>query len=125
MTRSTLWNLAGSGLPLVVALFTIPVVIRGMGVERFGALTLVWAFLGYFALFDLGLGRAVIRLTARHLAPGRADDSAESMLGTALVLSAALGLAGMLVMLAAGHVVLGATSRTRHRACSANSASRS
>jgi O-antigen/teichoic acid export membrane protein len=91
-----------------VALFTIPIVIRGLGIERFGALTLIWAFLGYFALFDLGLGRAVIRLTARHLAPGRESESADSMVGTALVVSAGLGVAGTLVMLAAGHMLLGA-----------------
>ena len=91
-----------------MALFTIPIVLRGLGVERFGALTLIWAFLGYFALFDLGLGRAVIRLAARQLAPGGAYDRAETMIGTAVAVSAVLGLAGMLVMLAVGHVMLGA-----------------
>jgi hypothetical protein len=45
------------------------IVVRGFGVERFGA-PLIWAFLGYFAPFDVGLGRAVSTCRCQ-LAPGR------------------------------------------------------
>src|SRR6266851_6804804 len=57
--RHTFMNLAGLGLPLVAAIFTIPSLIRKLGDERFGLLTLVWAIVGYFGLFDFGLGRAL------------------------------------------------------------------
>ena len=57
--RHAVMNLAGLGLPLIAAVFTIPVLIRHLGNERFGLLTLIWAIVGYFGLFDFGLGRAL------------------------------------------------------------------
>jgi O-antigen/teichoic acid export membrane protein len=102
LTRNTLWNLLGQGVPLLVALFTIPLVIRGFGVERFGVLTLVWALLGYFTLFDLGLGRAVTWLVARQTPESRLDDPG-ALLGTAIAASAGLGVLGAAILLVAGH----------------------
>jgi O-antigen/teichoic acid export membrane protein len=61
---NTLWNVIGQGLPLGVAVFFIPRLIHELGIERFGALTLVWTFLNYFGLFDLGIGRAMTQLLA-------------------------------------------------------------
>lgn len=69
LAKNTLINFAGFVLPLAVGLITIPLIVSGFGVERFGLLTLAWAIIGYFSLFDLGLGRAIIR---RHGA-GRND----------------------------------------------------
>jgi O-antigen/teichoic acid export membrane protein len=55
----TIWNIAGSAVPLVVAAATIPHLVNSLGVESFGVLTLIWTLIGYFSLFDLGLGRAI------------------------------------------------------------------
>ena len=33
----------------------------------FGVLSLVWMFIGYFSLFDLGLGRATTKLVAEKI----------------------------------------------------------
>ena len=63
LARNTIWNLIGYGVPLVVALFAIPLLIKGLGTDRFGVLTLAWVFIGYLSLFDLGLGRALKRLS--------------------------------------------------------------
>jgi len=54
VVRNTWWNLLGWTLPILVALFAIPPLIRGLGAERFGILAVAWAVMGYFALFDLG-----------------------------------------------------------------------
>ena len=59
LRRNTLWNLAGAGAPLLVALFAIPYLLHALGTEGFGVLTLVWALIGYFSLFDFGVGRAL------------------------------------------------------------------
>jgi O-antigen/teichoic acid export membrane protein len=68
LARSSLHNLAGLSTPLVVALVTVPVVVRTLGPERFGLVALAWTVAGYFALFDLGLGRAVTKLGAEAVA---------------------------------------------------------
>lgn len=55
----TIWNIAGSAVPLVVAAIAVPHLVHSLGVESFGVLTLIWTLIGYFSLFDLGLGRAI------------------------------------------------------------------
>lgn len=96
LARNTAVNLVGFGLPLAVALVTVPYVIAGFGTERFGLLALTWAVVGYFGMFDLGLGQAVVRNLSRALAAGdRARIGA--VVGSALALFAALGVLGGLV----------------------------
>ena len=68
LARYTGWNLFGFCAPIAVALVAIPILTSQMGDDRFGALALVWMLVGYFTLFDLGLGRAMTRLTAAKLA---------------------------------------------------------
>ena len=58
LARNTVWNLIGYGAPLVVAVFAIPLLVRGLGTSRFGVLTLAWVLVGYLSIFDLGLSRA-------------------------------------------------------------------
>ena len=57
LARNTIWNLVGQVAPMCVALFAIPVLIRHIGTDRFAILTIAWMVVGYFSLFDLGLGR--------------------------------------------------------------------
>lgn len=66
--RNTIWNLAGAGIPLIFAAFCIPYVIGKIGVERFGVLTIIWVLIGYFSLFDFGLGRALTQRISSALA---------------------------------------------------------
>ncbi len=62
LVRNALLNLVGQGSPLLVALIAIPLLIKGLGTDRFGVLTLAWIVVGYFGLFDLGLGRALTKM---------------------------------------------------------------
>ena len=90
LARNTLWNLAGNGAPLLVAVFSIPILIHGLGKDRFGVLTLAWALIGYASLFDIGLGRALTQLVAKKLGGGE-DHEIPALAWTSLLLMAALG----------------------------------
>lgn len=98
VTRNTLFNLIGESLPLLVALFAIPLLIEGLGLPRFGILTISWMIVGYFSLFDFGLGRAMTKLVAEKL--GTADEpKIPGIVWTSLVLMFLLGMLGVIVLL--------------------------
>lgn len=101
LIKNTIYNLAGLGLPLLVAVFCIPVLIRELGDARFGLLTLIWAVVSYFGLFDLGLGRALTQLLAVAIVE-KDEKRAGSLVATATALMAVLGIfAGILMALLA------------------------
>lgn len=79
---------------MLVAVFTIPELIRILGKDRFGVLALVWAVIGYASLFDLGLGRALTQLVAKKL---EGDDHRDlpALAWTSLLLLLLLGVLGM------------------------------
>jgi O-antigen/teichoic acid export membrane protein len=93
------WNLFGLCAPMLVAFFSIPLFIRGLGAERFGALTLVWMLVGYFGILDLGMGRAMTKMTAEVLGKDRPEDLPR-VFWTALWMMVALGLFGALAIVA-------------------------
>ena len=97
LARNAAWNLLTQGAPMAAAVITIPVLIAGIGTDRFGVLTLAWIFLGYFSLFDLGLGRALTKLVADELGRG-AKEEIPALVWTAMALMAALGAVGGLVV---------------------------
>ena len=59
LRKNTLWNIVGVAAPFLIGVVTIPYLIKTLGIEAFGVLTLIWALIGYFSLFDFGLGRAL------------------------------------------------------------------
>jgi O-antigen/teichoic acid export membrane protein len=93
LARNVIWNLIGNGAPMIVAIFSIPILIRELGKDRFGVLALAWALIGYASLFDLGLGRALTQLVAKKLGAGE-DGEVPVLVWTSLVLMLLLGLAG-------------------------------
>ncbi|HUK46113.1 MAG TPA: flippase [Terriglobales bacterium] len=88
---NSLWNFAGQISPLLLAAFAIPVLIHGLGVNRFGVLTLVWILVGYFSFFDLGMGRAITKLLAEKIALNDLG-SAASLIWTAAFSMMLLGI---------------------------------
>lgn len=97
--RDVVWNVAGTGLPLVAAVIATPALIDGLGAAKFGLLSLAWIVVGYFSLFDLGLGRALTHLVAERMG---FDDSSSvpSLVWTGIALLAVLGVAGAAVSIA-------------------------
>lgn len=94
--KHTAYNLLGAVLPLGLSLVTIPIYIRLIGDSRYGVLAVAWLLLGYFGLFDLGLGRA----TAQRIASLGDASAAQraSTFWTALVMNGSLGVFGGLII---------------------------
>jgi O-antigen/teichoic acid export membrane protein len=97
LARNTLWNLLGNAAPMLVAAICIPLLIKGLGTDRFGVLTLVWALIGYATLFDFGLGRALTQLVATKLGSGE-DHEVPTLVWTSLLLLLLVGLLGAVLV---------------------------
>jgi O-antigen/teichoic acid export membrane protein len=99
VARNATVNLLGECLSGIIGLLSIPVVIRGMGTEAFGILSLGWVLLSYFTLFDVGLARATTKLASEALGRGE-NERLPSIVGTTLVCQSALGVLGAVCMAA-------------------------
>src|SRR5207247_1385784 len=97
LAASAAWSLTAQVIPAMAGIITIPFIIRSLGVERFGVLTLAWMVIGYFGLFDLGLGRAVTKFAAELLASPR-DARMNGLVWTTWYLMLAIGLVGAAVL---------------------------
>jgi O-antigen/teichoic acid export membrane protein len=95
LAKNTGWNLAGQLLPMFVAVVSIPQLIRGIGVDRFGILSMAWIVISYFSLFDLGIGRAVTKLVAEKIGGGE-EHAIAPLAWTAMLLMLLLGVTGAL-----------------------------
>ena len=98
LARNTVWNVIGQVVPYLVAIISIPVLISSLGTERFGILTLVWLIIGYFNLFNLGLGRALTQLVSERMGKGT-DEEIPELTWTGLFLMFMLGLTGTVVLM--------------------------
>ncbi len=101
LLRSGVFSLATSAAPIVVALIAIPLLTRQLGTERLGLLALAWAWLGYAALLDFGLGRALTRMVAESDAGETIEAPIDAFIATAhvtlTVVGAIVGLLGALI----------------------------
>lgn len=75
----------------------MPFVVRGLGTERFGLLSLAWVVMGYFTIFDLGLGRATTKYVAEALGKGE-DRLVPQIIWTAASVQAIMGFVGALAL---------------------------
>lgn len=97
LKRNTIWNMLGAGIPFLLGIVTIPYLLRRVGVESFGILTLVWSMIGYFSLFDFGLGRALTQQVAAKRAEGQIEEL-PSLIKTGLLFTLGAGLAGGILL---------------------------
>jgi len=96
LARNTVLNLVGNVGPMAVALVAIPLLIRGVGTDRFGVLVIAWMVVGYFTLFDMGIGRATTKFVAERLALGAVEDLPQ-LIWTSIAMMAGFGTVGGLV----------------------------
>lgn len=92
-------------MPLVAAVVCVPYLVQGLGITRFGFLTIAWVIVGYFGLFDFGIGRAL----TRSVASSRAENGGalgRPIVWTGLLLLAGIGLVGVGAIFAVGGLAL-------------------
>jgi len=92
LKQHTAYNLLGAIIPIAVSLLTIPAYLHAVGDARFGILAVTWLLLGYFGLFDLGLGMA----TSHHIAAagGGAEAEVAQIFWSALLTNLLIGVIG-------------------------------
>ena len=94
IVRNTAINLISRVILLPIGLLVIPVILRGMGTDRFGIFSLTWVLLNYFAILDFGLSQAATKFIAAELnkgdsrlIPGLFWTSSLIMVGIGMVLT--------------------------------------
>lgn len=95
--KNTLWNLVGSGAPLLIGAITIPYLLKEMRVELFGVLTLIWVLIGYFSLFDFGLGRALTQILSK-LRYSESKEYLSNIASVGIILICYLGIFGGIIL---------------------------
>jgi O-antigen/teichoic acid export membrane protein len=86
-------------LSALVAFGALPLIIHGLGSERFGLLTLLWSLVGYLSVFDLGSGQALLRYLPRHVAAGNGGEAA-LVIRMSVLVAAGMGVIGAAVIVA-------------------------
>ena len=97
IAKNTLFIFFARFIPLLAALISIPYLIRYLGVEKMGLLSLVWVIIGYFSLFDIGLGRAVTQKVSELLG-GDQEFRISKIFWNSLLLQFFMGLIGGLFL---------------------------
>ena len=79
LAKNTFLSVLTQVLPMFVAVATTPYVIHGLGISRYGILTLSGVMLGYLSLVDFGLGRATVKYVAETLGKGALERTRKIM----------------------------------------------
>ena len=95
----SIWNLLGTGIPFGFAIVCMPLLLHKLGPDRYGLLLLAWGVVGYFSLFDFGLGRAITQLVAR--AYGVSPAEAVPVIATGVLALGVFGTVGGLILYSA------------------------
>lgn len=74
IAKNVIFNLMGYGLPLLLAIIIIPTLIKNLGDEKFGILTLAWVIIGYFSFFDFGISRALTKIVAEKIGVKKLEE---------------------------------------------------
>ena len=77
IAKNTIYNLLGNIIPAIFALVFIPLLIKGLGTERFGILSIAWMIIGYFSFFDFGIGKGLTKIIAEKIGSNQSDQIAK------------------------------------------------
>jgi O-antigen/teichoic acid export membrane protein len=105
LIKNTGLNVVGQGIPLIVAVAAIPFITRGLGADRYGILSIAWVVIGYFAIVDLGLGRATTKFVAEALGKDKSEQ-VPAILWTSLAVQLFLGAMGSIILIIVSPVLV-------------------
>ena len=88
----TTFNILGKAIPMVAALVGIPIIIEHLGKDLFGILAIVWVFVGYTSILDMGLPRGIIKVLSDNA--NASPDKKRIIIGTALTMMISFGVIG-------------------------------
>jgi len=100
IARNTVLNLIGFSLPLVAAVFCIPVVVAKLGLQMFGILALAWVINNYALMFDLGVTQAIIKFISELRGQLKTKEEA-SILWSGVCIQALMSVFGLVVIILA------------------------
>jgi O-antigen/teichoic acid export membrane protein len=93
LARNAFSNLLGAVIPALVAIGTVPLVVRGLGDAGYGVYSLVTAIVGYFAVIDINVTAGSVKYIAEFNARDERDKISETLF-FGLAVYAVLGLLG-------------------------------
>jgi O-antigen/teichoic acid export membrane protein len=93
VARNGVLNLVGQIVSILAGVFTLPYIVKGLGTNGFGILSIAWMLFNYFLIFDLGLSRATTKYVAEYLNPETRHKIPE-VVWTSFRLQLILGVAG-------------------------------
>jgi O-antigen/teichoic acid export membrane protein len=102
LKKNTIWSFVGSVAPMLLGLVTIPYLIKQIDVEAFGILTLVWSLIGYFSVFDFGIGRALTHQVSSCVSQNL-EHNLPSIIKTGLLFMLATGVFGGVILAVSSH----------------------
>ncbi|HHW2510679.1 TPA: flippase [Pseudomonas aeruginosa] len=104
LLKNSFTNLLGAAIPALVAMPALGYMARELDAVLFGAAMLIWALVGYAGIFDVGLGKSVVRQIA--MSSSKAEKGA--IIGSSLLFVFVSGwVACLLVYLFSDYLVLG------------------
>jgi O-antigen/teichoic acid export membrane protein len=106
VVANSLYNLVPQFWFLGLAILTTPFILRHLGVDAYGVLSLVTVVAGYLAFLDLGLNLAIIRFLAAHHGKGETEEI-ERITQTALTAFLAIAVVMTAILLLATPALTG------------------
>jgi len=103
--KNSFYGMVEFGWPILVALVASPYIVRTLGDDAYGLLSIVGVTLGFFGFLDLGIGGAATRQIAAYYAQEDLEGI-NTVISTVLVFYLAIGLFGGMTILALTDVMV-------------------
>ena len=98
---NSLWNIVPMVWSLLLGVATIPIIVKGIGMDHFGLFGLFAVLLAPLSMANLGFGEATIKYVAEHAATGDYNNCAR-FVRTTLFFNLAVGVAGGCLIVSTG-----------------------